>query len=159
MRLVAVLLTLCLLIAPAWAVIEIAPLSSAELEARYRVLIAEMRCPKCQNQNLADSDAPIAADLRGEIRRLLEAGYDDREIAAHLVERYGDFVLYRPAVQKNTLVLWFGPGVLAVIGLLVLVMVVRRQRRSSGLDSPPLAAAEQQQLDALLKGDEPETRE
>ncbi|MCK9469844.1 MAG: cytochrome c-type biogenesis protein CcmH [Porticoccaceae bacterium] len=159
MRLVAVLLALCLLIAPAWAVIEIAPLSSAELEARYRVLIAEMRCPKCQNQNLADSDAPIAADLRGEIRRLLEAGYDDREIAAHLVERYGDFVLYRPAVQKNTLVLWFGPGVLAVIGLLVLVMVVRRQRRSSGLDSPPLAAAEQQQLDALLKGDEPETRE
>jgi len=159
MRLVAALLALCLLIVPAWAVIEIAPLSSAELEARYRVLIAELRCPKCQNQNLADSDAPIAADLRGEIRRLLEAGYDDREIAAHLVERYGDFVLYRPAVQKNTLVLWFGPGVLAVIGLLVLVMVVRRQRRSSGLDSPPLAAAEQQKLDALLKGTEPETRE
>jgi len=159
MRLVTAILALCLLALPAWAVIEIAPLSNAELEARYRVLIAEMRCPKCQNQNLADSDAPIAADLRGEIRRLLEAGYDDREIATHLVERYGDFVLYRPAVQKNTLVLWFGPAVLALIGLLVLVLIVRRQRGGGTFDSQPLAAAEQQKLDAMLKGDEPETRE
>lgn len=151
-----VLLALCVLAFPAWGVIEIAPLSTAELEARYRVLIAEMRCPKCQNQNLADSDAPIAADLRAEIRRLLEAGYDDREIADHLVERYGDFVLYRPAVKKNTLVLWFGPAVLALVGLLVLVLVIRRQRRLAPQSAQPLAADEQQKLEALLKGDEPE---
>jgi cytochrome c-type biogenesis protein CcmH len=159
MRLATMFLGLCLLVAPALAVIELVPLSSQELEARYRVLIAETRCPKCQNQNLADSDAPIAADLRGEIRRLLEEGYDDREIATHLVERYGDFVLYRPAVQKNTLVLWFGPLVLALVGLLVLVLIVRRQRRSTVVDSQPLAADEQHKLDALLKGDAPETRE
>lgn len=159
MRLAVVILALCLMVAPTWAVIEIAPLSNQELEARYRVLIAEMRCPKCQNQNLADSDAPIAADLRGEIRRLLEAGYDDREIANHLVERYGDFVLYRPAVQKNTLVLWFGPAVLLLIGLLVLVLIIRRQRRATVIDSQPLATDEQQKLNTLLKGDAPETRE
>ncbi len=158
MKLVTLLLTLCLLTIPAWAVIEIAPLSNAELEARYRVLIAEMRCPKCQNQNLADSDAPIAADLRGEIRRLLEEGYSDREIADHLVERYGDFVRYRPAVQSNTLLLWFGPGALALIGLLALVAVVRRQRQQAPVDDRPLDPDEQRKLEALLRDDAAETR-
>lgn len=152
------LLLLWLLVgSAAQAVIEIAPLSTAELEARYRVLIAELRCPKCQNQNLADSDAPIAADLRGEIRRLLEAGRSDDEIAAHLVARYGDFVLYRPAVQPTTLVLWFAPGVLVAMGLVVLVMVIRHHRRSAVADRP-LAAAEQQRLNDLLNNDQRENR-
>ena len=88
---------------------------------------------------------------------MLEEGRSDDEIAAHLVARYGDFVLYRPAVKGNTLVLWFGPGLLALLGLLALAMVVRRHRRNAP-DSQPLDRVEQQQLDALLKGDDREPR-
>ncbi|HLS98815.1 MAG: cytochrome c-type biogenesis protein [Porticoccaceae bacterium] len=149
------LLALLLWACQAFAVIEIAPLSNAELEARYRVLIEELRCPKCQNQNLADSDAPIAADLRGEVRRLLEEGRGDDEIAAHLVARYGEFVLYRPAVKGNTLLLWYGPAALALLGLVALALVVRRHRRDAP-DSAPLDPVEQQRLNALLKGDDRE---
>lgn len=141
-----------LAIAPAtlWAVIEIEPLSSEALEARYRTLIEEMRCPKCQNQNLEDSNSPIAADLRREIRRLLEAGRSDEEIARYMVERYGDFVLYRPPVQENTLLLWYAPGVLLVVGLIVLAVVVRRHRRSQAVDSQSLSAEERRRLALLL---------
>ena len=86
---------------PVSAVIEIAPLSSEELEARYRQLIDELRCPKCQNQNLADSDSPIAADLREQIRTLLEEGRSDDEVVAYLVDRYGDFVRYKPGLPRR----------------------------------------------------------
>ena len=151
------LLALVLLSGPALAVIETYQFSSPELEQRYQLLSSELRCPKCQNQNLADSDAPIAADLRGEIRRLLEEGRSDDEIAAHLVARYGEFVLYRPAVKGNTLVLWYGPAALALLGLVALALVVRRHRRDAP-DSAPLDPAEQQRLEALLKGDDREPR-
>ncbi|WNZ57912.1 cytochrome c-type biogenesis protein CcmH [Microbulbifer sp. ANSA003] len=121
----------CLSIA-AHAVVETQKLSSPELDARYRVLIEEMRCPKCQNQNLADSDASISSDLRREIRRLLEEGFTDQEIVDYMVARYGDFVLYRPPVQKNTLILWLAPGVFAVFGLLALIVIVMRSKSGTG---------------------------
>jgi len=145
------LLSLLLLLASvsAVAVIEIAPLSSAELEARYRELLAELRCPKCQNQNLADSDSPIAADLREQVRALLEEGKSDDEVVAYLVDRYGDFVRYRPAVQSNTLVLWFGPAVLGVLALLAIVLVVRAYRRPRSA-TPDLSEAERRRLQQLL---------
>lgn len=145
------LLSLLLLLASvsAVAVIEIAPLSSAELEARYRELLAELRCPKCQNQNLADSDSPIAADLREQVRVLLEEGKSDDEVVAYLVDRYGDFVRYRPAVQSNTLVLWFGPAVLGVLALLAIVLVVRAYRRPRSA-TPDLSEAERRRLQQLL---------
>lgn len=147
-RVLALWLLLC---SAVLAVIEVEPLSSAELNARYRILIDEMRCPKCQNQNLAESDSPIAADLRGEIRRLLEEGKTNADIADYMVARYGDFVLYRPALKQNTLVLWFAPAALVLVGLLVLVLVIRHHRRRDDLASQPLNREEQQQLDALLK--------
>nr|WP_255774531.1 cytochrome c-type biogenesis protein [Microbulbifer zhoushanensis] len=148
---------LCLSLA-AVAAVEVEPLSTAELEARYQVLIEEMRCPKCQNQNLAGSDSPVAQDLRREIRRLLEEGFTDQEITEYMVARYGDFVLYRPPVQRNTMALWIAPGVFAAFGLLALVVVVMRSRSGTGARqddaSGELTADERQRLQALLGEEE-----
>ena len=96
-------------------------------EARYRQFIDELRCPKCQNQNLADSNSPIAADLRKEVYQLLQQGKADSEIVNFMVDRYGEFVLYRPRVSQLTYVLWFGPIVLILGGMLIVVVIVRRK--------------------------------
>lgn len=139
--------------------IEMDQLSNPELSTRYRKLIEEYRCPKCQNQNLAGSDSPISADLRREIRRMLEEGASDEQISDYLVARYGDFVLYRPRLQQGTYLLWWGPGLLLVVGLSVAGMVISRQRANAravgstardGLDPGSLSDAEQQALDDLL---------
>lgn len=111
--------------------------AGAAEQERYRVLIEELRCPQCQNQNLAASDAPVAADLRKEVLRLMREGRSDTEIIDFLVDRYGDFVLYRPRWQSATYLLWLGPGALLVVAGLTVVLVVRRQRRAhptAGLD-------------------------
>lgn len=101
--------------------------SSPELEARFLHLTRESRCLVCQNQNLADSDAPLAADLRLEIKEMLEAGRSDDEIRKFLVDRYGDFVLYRPPVAGNSLALWLLPAVLLLGGGTALVIAIRRR--------------------------------
>jgi cytochrome c-type biogenesis protein CcmH len=98
-------------------------------EARYKELTVELRCLVCQNQNLADSDAPLAQDLRKEIYDMLQAGQSDDEIKTFLVDRYGDFVLYRPPMKGNTIALWLMPGVLLLIGALVLIFIVRKRTR------------------------------
>jgi cytochrome c-type biogenesis protein CcmH len=98
-------------------------------EARYKALTEELRCTVCQNQNLADSDAPLAQDLRREIHKMMTAGRSDAEIKTFLVERYGDFVLYRPPMQGNTLALWAIPGVLLFGGAVVVLFVVRGRNR------------------------------
>lgn len=137
-----------------WASVEVEPLSSAELQARYQVLIEEMRCPKCQNQNLAGSDSMVAMDLRREIRRLLEEGFSDVEVQDYMVARYGDFVLYRPPLQRNTMALWFAPGVFAALGLLTLIVIVVRSRNGRGgrqdQDAQELSVEEQRRLEELL---------
>ena len=83
---------------------------------RYQNLLEELRCPKCQNQNLADSNAPISNDLKEEIQRLLEQGLDDDEIKRALTERYSDFILYDPKFNKNTYFLWLAPFIVLLIG-------------------------------------------
>lgn len=98
-------------------------------EARFHALAAELRCVQCQNQSLADSNAQIAHDLRREVLTLMQQGRDDTQIKQFLVERYGDFVLYRPAMDARNSVLWFGPVVLLVLGAGVLAWVVRRRSR------------------------------
>lgn len=98
-------------------------------EARYKHLTTELRCTVCQNQNLADSDAPLAQDLREEIYSMMLAGRSDEEIKTFMVERYGDFVLYRPPVQGNTLALWAIPGVLLFGGAVALFFIVRSRNR------------------------------
>ena len=96
---------------------------------RFNQLTLELRCLVCQNQNLADSDAPLAQDLRKEIYDMLQAGKNDEEIKSFMVERYGDFVLYRPPVQGNTLALWVMPGVILLIGAIGVFVVIRRRNR------------------------------
>ncbi len=142
-------LWLAMLAWSAGAVIEIAPLSNAELELRYRDLIEELRCPKCQNQNLADSNSPIAADLREQVRVLLEEGKSDDEIVAFLVDRYGEFVRYKPALNANTAVLWFAPLGLVILGAAVVFFVVRAYRRTA-VAAGELSEQERARLAELL---------
>ncbi|MFT6450226.1 MAG: cytochrome c-type biogenesis protein CcmH [Oleispira sp.] len=111
---------------------------------RFEVLAEELRCPKCQNQNLADSSAPIASDLRDKVYELMIEGETDDDIVSYLVDRYGDFVRYNPPVQKNTFFLWFGPGIMVLIGLIVIINLTR-----SGKKSQPLSAAEKIKLAEL----------
>jgi len=116
---------------------------------RYQHFIDDMRCPKCQNQNLAGSDAPIAADLRKQLHRLIIEGKSDREITDYMVSRYGEFILYEPPFDRKTAALWLAPIVFGAIGLGVLIVVARRRAAAAGLKA--LSAEEQAQLDALLR--------
>jgi len=119
--------------------------------ARFRELTQELRCPKCQNQDLADSNAPIATDLRREIFRMLGEGKDNQQIIDFMVDRYGDFVRYKPALTSKTVILWFGPLALLVGGIVVIgVIVGRRRRTTQGEDSDTLSAEERARLATLL---------
>ncbi|MCK9817220.1 cytochrome c-type biogenesis protein CcmH [Pseudomonas chlororaphis] len=121
--------------------------------ARFRELTKELRCPKCQNQDIADSNAPIAADLRKEIFRMLGEGKDNQQIIDFMVDRYGDFVRYKPALTGKTALLWFGPAGLLLGGVLIIAVIVRR-RRVERSDSPnTLSVDERQRLDQLLEKD------
>lgn len=111
--------------------------------ARYRLLVQELRCPKCQNQNLLDSNSEIAVDLRNQVARLVKEGRSDAEIKEYMVNRYGDFVLYRPPVQSNTLVLWWAPVIMLAAGALIFItIVVRRRKAEFGSESEADAAAD-----------------
>jgi len=102
---------------------------TAQQEQRFQDLIAELRCPKCQNQNIADSNAPISKDMRAEVYRRMQAGQSNDEIVDALVDRFGEFILYRPRVEKRTLLLWATPVIAVLGGLLVVIGVVIRSRR------------------------------
>ena len=103
--------------------------SSQEEEKRYNELTLELRCLVCQNQNLADSDAPLAQDLRQEIYDMMQAGQSNDQIKTFMVDRYGDFVLYRPPMQGNTLALWTIPGILLLIGAIAVFFTVRNRNK------------------------------
>ncbi len=105
-----------------------------------RHLEEELRCLVCQNQTLADSNAPLAEDLRREVRELAQQGKNDAEIKQYLVARYGDFVLYKPPVKPTTWLLWFGPFAFLVGGALVWLVVLRRRRSGGSDDALPAAA-------------------
>ncbi|WP_447758241.1 cytochrome c-type biogenesis protein [Pseudomonas moraviensis] len=117
---------------------------------RFRELTKELRCPKCQNQDIADSNAPIAADLRKEIFRMLGEGKDNQQIIDFMVDRYGDFVRYQPALSAKTALLWFGPAGLLLGGFVVIVLIVRRRRGQRAETPSSLSAEERQRLDQLL---------
>lgn len=101
------------------------------LEARLLRIAAELRCLVCQNQTIADSHADLAQDLRRQVREMLVRGDSDQQILDYMTARYGDFVLYRPPVKSTTALLWYGPAVLLVGGLVTLVLVLRRRSRMS----------------------------
>lgn len=125
------LLSVALCSAVAWGVIETYEFSSPALEARYKALSQELRCPKCQNQNIADSNAPISRDLRAIVHEQLETGATDSEIIDFLVDRYGEFVRYRPGLDRNTLWLWSAPLILLLMAMAVVLLQIRRDRASA----------------------------
>lgn len=104
-------------------------------EQRYQTLIEEVRCLVCQNQSLADSNADLAQDLRKEIIDMIVSGKSDEQVIEFLVERYGDFVLYRPPLKENTWLLWFGPFMFAFIGLFAAIIIIRKQSGSSNINT------------------------
>ena len=137
--LTALLLCVC---AAAWAADDAA---LDTLDARVQAIAAELRCLVCQNQTIADSHAGLAIDLRRQVREMLQAGKNEREIIDYMTARYGDFVLYRPPVKTSTALLWFGPALLLVGGVVVLVTVLRRRARLGAEQFEPdeLDAAEE----------------
>lgn len=118
--------------------------------ARYAELTKELRCPKCQNQDIADSNAPIAADLRKEIFRMLGEGRSNQQIIDFMVDRYGDFVRYKPALSSKTWLLWFGPAGLLIGGLVVIGVIVVRRRGQGPEENDVLSDEERQRLANLL---------
>ena len=151
------LLAFLLVVSPApWAHAKEAAPAAADpaLEQKVMALAAELRCLVCQNQTIADSTAPLAKDLRNQVREKMRQGASDSEIIDFMVARYGDFVLYRPPVKATTLLLWFGPLLLVAAGLLVLL---RRLRRRPAPE-PELSAAERERARKLLTESEAEPR-
>lgn len=141
----------------AFAVVEVVEFSDESLRPRYQQLIQELRCPKCQNQNLADSNSPISQDLRREIQRMLEEGMSDTEIKSYLQSRYSDFILYRPEVKKTTWFLWGAPLLILLLGLAVAITVFRRQGQQSEKEIMP-KDEQNKKLEALLAGERVEAK-
>ena len=112
------------------AAIETYQFDSPEQEARFRQLGYELRCPKCQNQAIGDSDAEISGDLRAEVYRMLKDGATDDEIKEFMVARYGRYVLYNPPLDKHTLILWFGPAVLLILGGFFVGLRIRQSKKA-----------------------------
>ncbi|MDQ2777987.1 MAG: cytochrome c-type biogenesis protein CcmH [Pseudomonadota bacterium] len=109
---------------------EAAPVAAdPALEARVMQITSELRCLVCQNQTIADSHADLAVDLRRQVRQMVAEGHTKQDVLNYMTARYGDFVLYRPPLQERTALLWFGPALLLVGGLAVLVLVLRRRSR------------------------------
>ena len=134
----------------AHAVIETYEFSDPLLQERYQELTAELRCPKCQNQNIADSNAPIAKDLRKILYQQLEKGSSDQEILDYMVARYGEFVRYRPRFTGATAILWLAPALLLVLGVVIVLVTLRGRRRAEPGADGALSAQERQRLAALM---------
>jgi cytochrome c-type biogenesis protein CcmH len=129
MKRVLILIVAAMLTAgPSMARVEVKQFDTPEQEERYDKLIAELRCLVCQNQNLADSNAELAVDMRRKTYEMVKQNKSEKEIANFMVERYGEFVLYRPPLNSNTLLLWVGPFLILIIGLTLLVRTVRKRR-------------------------------
>jgi cytochrome c-type biogenesis protein CcmH len=159
------LLTLFLLLVPLvhisektslWASTEVVQFSDPKLRDRYYQLVQELRCPKCQNQNLADSNAPISKDMKAQIYSMLEAQNTDEDIKKYLVSRYSEFVLYRPEVNTNTWFLWFAPLCVVLFGVMIVWRYAFSNRRvQSESKNGSLTETQQKQLSELLGEDDP----
>jgi len=146
------LMMMLVLALPVRAAIEVLEFNSPQVEKDYYTLIDELRCLVCQNQNLKDSNADLAKDLRRQTYEMLQQGKSKQEVVDYMVARYGDFVLYRPPLKTNTLLLWSGPFLLLMV---VLFLVVRRIRRNRSVEPPEPRTLEQARH--LLNDDEQKT--
>ena len=122
-----------------------------ELRERFSELTRELRCPKCQNESIAESGAPISEDMRERVRRMMREGATDEEIRQAMVDRFGSFVSYRPVFAPHTWALWIGPFVVLVIGVGVVLMLVARNRARRQLDSTPLSDEERRRAEQWLR--------
>jgi cytochrome c-type biogenesis protein CcmH len=137
---------------PAFAEVEYRDFKQPGQEQVYQSLISELRCLVCQNQTIADSNADLAKDLRRQVYEMLQKGQSKQQIVDFMTDRYGDFVLYKPAFKLKTGLLWLGPILFLLTGLITVVIVVRRKQAES---QPSLSKAQQTRLSAILeKGDE-----
>ncbi|HCW99515.1 MAG TPA: cytochrome c-type biogenesis protein CcmH [Pantoea sp.] len=145
-----VLLTLCGLLFSfsLWAAIDTYQFDSVAQEEQYRDLTGSLRCPKCQNNSIADSNAMIAADMRLKVYELMKQGQSRQQIIDYMVARYGNFVTYEPPVTPSTLILWVGPALFALLGGLTIILRSRQRKTRSELDD-----TDQQRLAAILKRD------
>ncbi|MGE4798789.1 cytochrome c-type biogenesis protein CcmH [Yersinia hibernica] len=129
-----------------FAAIDTYTFSSVAQEQQYRELTEQLRCPKCQNNSIADSNATIAADMRGKVYELQQQGDSKQQIIDYMVARYGNFVTYEPPVTAATLILWVGPALFVLIGALIVVLRARRR----GEKNTAFSLQEQQRLHTLL---------
>lgn len=127
--------------------IDVYQFDSAKQEARFRALTSELRCPKCQNNSIADSNAELAQDLRQKVHQMLQQGRTDDEIRSFMIARYGNFVTYNPPLTASTIVLWLAPALVMFTGLGLMVV---RSRRAKQTLNEAFSDEEQQRLDALL---------
>ncbi len=138
---------------PCLSAMEVYQFDSTEQEQQYQRLTRELRCPKCQNQNIADSHAPLSKDLRQKVFEMTKAGKNEQEIKQYLVARYGDFVTYQPPMKPQTWLLWFGPVIL-FFGVLVVVIWQIKQKQSQKM--PSIDLIQQQRLEDILDNHEDE---
>ena len=125
---------LLMLTMPAFAAIDVYQFDNKQQEQRFRILSEELRCPKCQNQSIADSDAGIAQDMRTRVHTMILEGKSDEDIVDYFVSRYGDFVSYRPPVNAGTSILWLGPILLLLGGAVLIVILLRNASRKAAAD-------------------------
>ena len=145
-RIFLLILFMCLPV-HGYAKVEAYSFDNREQENTYKRLIAELRCLVCQNQNLADSNAELAQDMRRKTYEMVSQGKDEKEIVDFMVTRYGDFVMYRPPVKSTTMLLWYGPLILFLIALAVVVVFYRKQKRK---DEVEVTEKQKQRAHSLL---------
>lgn len=131
------------------AAIEAYEFDNEDQRHRYQQFLAELRCPKCKNQNLAGTNSQIAIDLRRELHRMIMEGASDEQVIDFMVSRYGEFVLYRPPIEGKTIVLWFAPVLFLLIGGVTIGLIVWRRRKSVN-SVEQLSEAEKNQLATML---------
>jgi cytochrome c-type biogenesis protein CcmH len=163
MKLIAYILSAALLMfaASSGAEILVYDFDDPQKEARFNQLTAELRCPKCQNNNLADSDAPLAVDLKDIIYEKLNANESNEQIVGYLTERYGDFITYRPPLKPSTWIIWFGPFVFLLVGGWLILRFVAGRKEKVPAASPAKASKSSQDLIAEWQNEvqQSETRE
>lgn len=146
------LLLMCALV-PVYAAIEVHQFKTPEIEARYRHLTTTLRCLVCQNEDLADSNAELAKQLRAQVYKMLNEGASDKQIIDYMVSRYGNFVLYSPPLIPTTYLLWIGPFALLIFGIVIMQIIIRRNRsKKQEIDSNDYNKAR-----ALLADEEPKS--
>lgn len=145
-------IVLCGLSVSAYASIDVYEFSDEDNRQQYLALTKELRCPKCQNQDIADSNAPIAQDMRREVHRMVEQGESSESIVAFMVERFGEFVSYKPKVDRTTYALWYGPYVVMAFGIIVVLLLAVRKRAGQRQNTKPEMDIDQKAaLNALLE--------